>query len=175
MKVSGRTSGNAEKKDESWFVHKPHLRTNCIESNFEEDNFKKSQIETKILPSLVSHQEAASQSYDDDNFNDTGKKRSTGHVTFKNKTLDNVWFVKVTFYQQHLTTKYCVDEANSNSVEEWSMLRLDPTEKLKWDEQGSIKIEGGAEQTGVENSPCIKIGYSSWLVPRAERVSPAMF
>ena len=38
-------------------------------------------------------------------------------------------------------------------------------------------VEGGADQTGgggVVDPPCIKIGYSSRLVPRAEKGRPAM-
>ena len=39
-----------------------------------------------------------------------------------------------------------------------------------------IVVEGGADQTGgPEDPPCIKIGYSSQLVPRAEKGLPAIF
>ena len=40
-------------------------------------------------------------------------------------------------------------------------------------------VEGGADQVGggggVEDPPCKKIGYSSRLVPRAEKGPPAMY
>ena len=38
-------------------------------------------------------------------------------------------------------------------------------------------VEAGADQTGggVRDPPCIKIGYSSRLVPRAENGLPAMY
>ena len=38
-------------------------------------------------------------------------------------------------------------------------------------------VEGGADQTGggAEGPPCIKIGYSSRLVPGAEKGLPAMY
>ena len=38
----------------------------------------------------------------------------------------------------YLTAKYYVDQAISNSVEEPSLLRLNPDEKLKLDDQDSI-------------------------------------
>ena len=39
---------------------------------------------------------------------------------------------------EHLTAKYYVDQAISNSVDESSVLKLDPDEKLKLVEQNSI-------------------------------------
>ena len=39
---------------------------------------------------------------------------------------------------EHLTAKYYVDDALFYSVDELSLLRLDPNEKLKLDEQNSI-------------------------------------
>ena len=41
-------------------------------------------------------------------------ERNTNHVNFKNKNLDNVSFVKITFYPavgKHLTAKWYVDKA----------------------------------------------------------------
>ena len=39
---------------------------------------------------------------------------------------------------EQLTAKYYVDQAFSNSVDESSLLRLDPNEELKLDEQDSM-------------------------------------
>ena len=67
--------------------------------------------------------------------------RNTRHVDFNNLNLDNVRFVKVSLYSapaEHLRAKYYVDEAISNSLDESSLLKLDPDEELKLDGQDSI-------------------------------------
>ena len=39
---------------------------------------------------------------------------------------------------EHLTAKYYVDQATCNSVDDSSLLRLDPNKELKIDEQDSV-------------------------------------
>ena len=65
---------------------------------------------------------------------------NTAHVDFNDKNLYNVRFVKVNSMpavQEHLAPNFYVDPAISYSVEESSLLRLDPDEKLKITEQDS--------------------------------------
>ena len=55
--------------------------------------------------------------------------------------LNDVRFVKVNSFltiEEHLTPKIYVDQAFSNSIDESSMLRLDPDEKIKLDEEDFI-------------------------------------
>ena len=77
----------------------------------------------------------------DNKFNDPSKIRNTAHVDFNDENLDNVRFIKINSMPadgEHLAAKYFVDYAICNSVDESSLLRLDPDEKLKLDEQDSI-------------------------------------
>ena len=65
-------------------------------------------------------------------------RRNTVHVDFNDKNIDNVHFVRVNSLpaaRKHLTPKIYVDEATSHYVDESSMLRLDPVENLKLDQQ----------------------------------------
>ena len=74
-------------------------------------------------------------------FGDPSILKITAHVDFNDKNLDNVRFVKVNSMpanREHLTPKYYVDQAISYHVNEPSLLRLDPYEKLNLDEQHSI-------------------------------------
>ena len=79
--------------------------------------------------------------YVDKKFNDPSIIKNTAHVDFNDKNVDNVRFLKVNSMPavgEHLTAKYYVDNAIFHSVQEPSLLRLDPDEKLKLDEQDSI-------------------------------------
>ena len=139
INVFGNSSNNSEQKiDTSLFVQKPYLRTNYIESNIEEDIDLKNQYRIKNLPDPISIGEPASKQYVDIKFNDSSIIKNTAHVDFNDKNLDNVRFVKVNSMPavgEHLTAKYYVDKTISDRVNEQSLLRLDPDEKL---EQGSI-------------------------------------
>ena len=69
--------------------------------------------------------------------------KNTTHVDFNDKNLDNVRFVKVDsipVVREHLTPKYYVDQAIFYSVDELSLLRLDPNDQSKLDEQDSIVL-----------------------------------
>ena len=133
--------GEGNKIDTSLFVQKPYLRTNYIESNLGQDIDLKNQFIIKNLPCPVEKSDAVCKSYVDSGFNDPSIIRNTAHVDFNDKSLDNVRSVKVNSLpavREHLTPKFYVDEAISHSVDESSLLRLDPDEKLKLDEQDSI-------------------------------------
>ena len=61
INVFGNSSNNSDKKiDTSFFVQKPYLRSNYIESNIEEDIDLKNQYRVKNLPYPISIREACS-------------------------------------------------------------------------------------------------------------------
>ena len=142
INVFGSTSGNNENKiDTSIFVQKPYLRTNYIESNIEEDLDMKNQFKIKNIPCPQENSDAVCKSYVDSELNDPSLIRKSAHVDFNDKNLDNVRFVKVNSLpavREHLTPKLYVDEAISHSVDESSLIRLDPDEKSELDEKDSI-------------------------------------
>ena len=137
INVFGNSSNNSEQKiDTSLFVQKPYLRHNYIEANIEEDIDLKNQFRIKNLPDPISNGEPVSKQYVDNKFNDPSIIKNTAHVDFNDKNLDNVSFVKVNSMPavgEHLTAKYYVDNAISDGVNEQSLLRLDPDEKLVQD------------------------------------------
>ena len=62
--------------------------------------------------------------------------KNTDHVDFKDKDLDNVHSMKVNSIPSlavQRTPKIYVDQAISDGVNESSLLRLDPDEKLELD------------------------------------------
>ena len=74
-------------------------------------------------------------------FNDPCIIKSTARVDFNDENLDNLRFVKINSMPasgEHSTAKYYVDNAISYHLHEPSLLRLDPDEMLKLDEQDSI-------------------------------------
>ena len=138
---NSNSNDNGSKIDTSLFVQKPYLRSNYIEANIEENIDLKNQYRIKNLPDPLSIREAASKNYVDNLFNDPSIIKNTTHVDFNDKNLDNVRFVKVNSMPavgEHLTAKYYVDNAISNSIDEVSLLRLDPNEKLELNKQDSI-------------------------------------
>ena len=81
--------------------------------------------------------ELLTKSYVDSRLNDPSKIRNNTHVDFNDKNLDSVRFVKINSMpavREHLTPKFHVDHATSES----SLMRLDPDEWLKLEEQDSI-------------------------------------
>ena len=137
INVFGNSSNNSEQKiDTSLFVQKLYLRTNYIESNIEEGIDLKNQYRIKNLPDPISIGEPDSKQYNDKKFDDPSIIKNTAHVDFNDKNLDNVRFVKVNSMPavgEHLTAKYYVDKTISDRVNEQSLLRLDPDEKLTQD------------------------------------------
>ena len=70
--------------------------------------------------------------------------KSIAHAHFNDKNLDNVRFVKVNSMPalpEHLTAKNYVYQTISNRVDGSSLLRLDPDEELKIEEQDSINLK----------------------------------
>ena len=136
--VFGNSSNNSDNKiDTSLFVQKPYLRTNYIESNIEEDIDLKTEYRIKNLPDPISIRETCSKNYADNLFNDPSIVKNTEHIDLNDRNNTNARFIQVNQLPQikiHLTAKLYVD----NSIDESSLLRLDPDEKLNLHEQNSI-------------------------------------
>ena len=118
------------------FVQKPYLRTNYIEANIEEDIDLKNQFRIKNLPDPISIREAASKNYVDNLFNNPSIIKNSAHIDLNDKNITNARFIQVNQLPQidsHLTAKLYVDNAISDSIDESSLLRLDPDEKLEQD------------------------------------------
>ena len=135
----GSKSEYVEKNDTSSFVHKSFLRIHYNESKTEKLIDMKNQIFLKNLLRLFP-QEAASKNYVDTNFSDRNITKYTSNVNFNNKTIDKVWFFRITPCPAagvHPTAKYYVHKAVSNPVGKSSLITLDPSEKMKRNEQDS--------------------------------------
>ena len=79
--------------------------------------------------------------YVDYKFNDPSIMKNSAHVDFNEQDLDNVRLVKINsmlLVGEHLTAKYYVDNDLFYSVNESSLLGLNPDEKRKLDERNSI-------------------------------------
>ena len=91
INVFGDSSNNSEQKiDTSLFVQKPYLRTNYIESNFEEDIVLKNQYRIKNVHNPISIREAASKHYVDNSINEVSLVRNNRDNDFGNYNLTNV-------------------------------------------------------------------------------------
>ena len=122
--------------DTSLFVQKPYLRTNYIESNFEENINKKNKFKIKNLPCPEENSDAVCKSYVDSLFNDSSLLKNTEHIHLNDRNVTNARFIQVNQLPQidsHLTAKLYVDNAISDSVDESSLLTLDTDEKLTQD------------------------------------------
>ena len=137
INVFGKSSNNSDNKnDTSLFVQKPYLRTNYIESNIEEDIDLKNQYRIKNLPYPTEIQDACSKNYVHNKFNDPSIVKNNAHIDLNNRNITNCRFLSVNQLPQidsHLTAKLYVDKAISDSIDEPSLLRLDPHEKLAQD------------------------------------------
>ena len=125
------------------FAQKPYLRSNYIEANIEENIDLKFQYRIKNLPDPVSIKEAASKNDVDNKFNDASLIKNTTHVDFNDKNLNIVHSIKGNSFpalENQLTPKYFVYTTIFYSVDESSLLTLDPDEKLKLDERGYILL-----------------------------------
>ena len=81
--------------------------------------------------------ELPTKNYVNKKFNDPSIIKNTTHVDFNDKNLDR--FVNsLPAVPEHLTPKYYVHQAISHNLDESSLLRLGPEEKLQLDEQDSI-------------------------------------
>ena len=138
INVFGNSSSSYDnnKIDTSLFVQKPYLRTNYIESNIEEDIDLKNQYRIKNLPDPISIREPVSKNYVDNLFKDPSIIKNSAHIDLNDKNITNARFIQVNQLPQidsHLTAKLYVDNAISDSIDESSLLRLDPNEKLTQD------------------------------------------
>ena len=136
INVLGNSNDNGNKIDTSLFVQKPYLRTNYIEANVEEDNDLKNQFRIKNLPDPISIREAASKKYVDNKFNDPSIIKSIDphpDIDLKYKNIINVGLIEVNRLPEwgdQVTSKFYVDNLVRNSIDESTLLRLDPDEKL---------------------------------------------
>ena len=149
--ISGNSSDTGNKIDTSLFVQKPYLRTNYIESKIEEDIDLKNQYRNKNLRDPISIRELASKNYVDNLFNNPSIMENNAHVDLIDGINTNSRFIQVNQMPQigsHLTAKLCVD----NAIDESSLLRLDPDEKLILNEQYSIFLNSSltSPQTIIE-------------------------
>ena len=123
INVFGNSSNNSDNKiDTSFFVQKPYLRMNYIESNIEEDIDLKNQFKIKNLPDPLHLGEAASKNYVDNKFDDSSIIKNTVHLDLNDRNITNARFIQVNQLPQidsHLTPKLYVD----NSIDEASLVR----------------------------------------------------
>ena len=137
INVFGNTSNNSDNKiDTSLFVQKPYLRTNYIESNIEEDIDLKNQFRIKNLPDPISIGEPVSKSYVDKKSNDPSIIKNTAHIDLNDRNITNARFFQVNQLCQidsQSTPDIYVDNAISDAIDESSLLRLDPDEKMEQD------------------------------------------
>ena len=159
INVFGNSSNNSDNKiDTSFFVQKPYLRSNYIESNIEEDIELKNQYRTKNLPDPISIREAASKNYVDNKVNDPSIIKNTEHIDLNDRNITNARFIQVNQIPQidsHLTAKLYVDNAISDSVDERSLLRLYLNAISKLYERGFVVLD--STQTSPRTSMEIPI------------------
>ena len=138
INVFGNSSSNSDNKvDTSLFVQKPYLKSNYIEANIEEDIDLKNQYRIKNIPDPISIREATSKNYVDNLFNDPSILKNIAHIDLNDRNITNARFIQVNQLPQNdsrSTAKLYVD----NSIDELSLLRLDPDEKIGLDNQESI-------------------------------------
>ena len=114
---NSNSSNSGNKIDTNFFVQKPYLRPNYIESNPEEDIDLKNQYRIKNLPHPVRIREPASKQNVDKIFKND--------IDFTDVNLENIKFVKVNYQpavNENLTRKVYVDTA----INEPSLLRNNP-------------------------------------------------
>ena len=117
------------------------MRTNYKECNIEEDVGLSSQLKNNNFPCPIENSDALCKSFVANLFNDPSIIQNTADVDFSDKNLYNDHFVKVESLlavRKHLSQKIYNNEAISHSIDESSLLGLDPDEKIKVNEQDSI-------------------------------------
>ena len=107
--VFGNSSHDIINKSEtSLFVQKSYLRTNYIQSNFEEHIDLKNQFSIKHLPDPISIREATTKIYVDNFFNDPGIIKNTSHIDLNDRNITNARFfqnIELPQIDSHLTAK----------------------------------------------------------------------
>ena len=122
---------------------KRFLGSTYNESNNEENFYIENQSKIKKLSCPTENTDAACKSFVDSGLNDPMLIRNTAHKDLNGKNNTIAGFVRVNQYPQidsQLTAKLYVDEAISNSVNESSILSIDPDEKPELDEQDFIFV-----------------------------------
>ena len=87
--------------------------------------------------------EVPTKSYVDKKIKDPSIIGNIAHFDFKDQNLENVIFVNVNSMlaiREHLTPRHYVDQANFYHVNELYLLRSDPDEESKLNEQNSIDL-----------------------------------
>ena len=137
INVFGNSSSNSDNKiDTSLFEQNPYLRINYLEINIEEDIDLKNQYRIKNLPDPISIGEPVSKNCVDNKFNDPSILKNTEHIDLNDRNLTNARFIQVNQLPEidsRLSAKLYADNAICDGVNEQSLLRLDPDEKLKQD------------------------------------------
>ena len=137
IKIFGNSSNKSENKiDTSLFVQKHYLRANYIEASIEEDIDLKNQFRIKNLPDPISIRDACSKNYVDNLFNDPSIIKNNSHIDLNDKNITNIRFLQVNQLPQidsHSTAKLYVDNAIPDAIDESTLLRLDPDEKMEQD------------------------------------------
>ena len=132
INVFGNSSNSSENRIDTFlFVQKPYLRINYIESNIEEDIDSKNRCKIKNMPNPTNIHDACSKIYVDNLFNDPSLLKNNAQMDLNERKITNARFFQVIQWPQidsHSTAKLYVDNAFSNSVDESSLLRLDPDE-----------------------------------------------
>ena len=137
VNIFGNSSNISDNKiGVSLFVQKPYLRSNYIESDVEEDINLRNLYRIKNLPDPINTQDACNKKYVDNLFNDQSIIQNSEHKNLNDRNITRARFIQVIQLPQidsHLAAKLYVDNAISDCVDESSLLRLDPDEKLKQD------------------------------------------
>ena len=123
INVLGNSSNNSGNKiDTSLFVQTHYLRTNYIEANIQEDIDLKNPYKIINLPNPTNIQDACTNNYVDNLFNDPSIVKNNAHIELNDRKITNARFIQVNQLPQidsHLTAKLYVD----NFIDETSLVR----------------------------------------------------
>ena len=145
-------SNNYDQKiDTGLIVQKPHLRTNYIEANIEEDIDLKNQFRIKKLPDPSCNREATSKKCVHNFFNDPSIIKNNAHIDLNDKNCTNARFVQVNQGPQigsHLTPKLYVDNAidylslvRNNQDNDFNIFNLTNIDSITLNKQAEIDNE----------------------------------
>ena len=117
-----RSNYSGNKIDTSLFVQKTYWRTNCIESNIEEDIDLKNQYKIINLPNPTNIRDACTKNYADNLFNDPSIIKNSAHIDLNDRNITNASFIQVNQLPQidsHLTANLYVD----TQIDQLSLVR----------------------------------------------------
>ena len=120
------------------------MRTIYLESTVAENNDMQHQFNIRNLLSPQKKSVAVSNCFVDSELNHLSIIRNIVYVDFIEKNFDKVRFVTLNSLpavRQHLTPKFYIVNAISEGVDNSSLLRLHPDEKLKLDEKDCICLK----------------------------------